>query len=100
MARYFKDVNTLEELRKQCKDLLKKYHPDNTTGSMEASRQTAKKEAQTAQSQHITQICMIRKTTRHCVKYYSRSSTLMELKFSFVVNGYGYQAIHTATRIT
>lgn len=26
---YFKDVNTLEELRKQYKELLKKYHPDN-----------------------------------------------------------------------
>lgn len=26
---YFKDVQTLEELRKQYKDLLKKYHPDN-----------------------------------------------------------------------
>lgn len=26
---YFKDINTLEELRKQYKELLKKYHPDN-----------------------------------------------------------------------
>jgi len=26
---YFKDVNTLEELRKQYRDLLKKFHPDN-----------------------------------------------------------------------
>lgn len=26
---YFKDVNSLEELRKQYKELLKKYHPDN-----------------------------------------------------------------------
>ena len=29
---YFKDVNTLEELRKQYKELLKKYHPDNPQG--------------------------------------------------------------------
>ena len=29
MARYFKNVNTLEQLRKQYKDLLKKHHPDN-----------------------------------------------------------------------
>ena len=27
MSKYFKDVNTLEELRKQYKDLLKKFHP-------------------------------------------------------------------------
>ena len=26
---YFKNVNTIEELRKQYKDLLKKFHPDN-----------------------------------------------------------------------
>lgn len=26
---YFKEVNTLEELRKQYKELLKKFHPDN-----------------------------------------------------------------------
>lgn len=29
MSKYFKDVNTLEELRKQYRDLLKKFHPDN-----------------------------------------------------------------------
>ncbi len=29
MSKYFKDVNTLEELRRQYRDLLKKYHPDN-----------------------------------------------------------------------
>lgn len=29
MGTYFKDINTLEELRKQYKELLKKYHPDN-----------------------------------------------------------------------
>ena len=29
MNTYFKNVQTLDELRKQCKDLLKKYHPDN-----------------------------------------------------------------------
>lgn len=29
MAKYFKDINTLEELRRQYKELLKKYHPDN-----------------------------------------------------------------------
>ena len=34
--KYFKDVNTLEELRRQYKELLKKYHPDNANGSTEA----------------------------------------------------------------
>lgn len=29
MRKYFKDVNTLEELRKQYRDLLKIHHPDN-----------------------------------------------------------------------
>ena len=36
---YFKNVNTLEELRKQYKELLKKYHPDNPNGSTEATQQ-------------------------------------------------------------
>ena len=35
MSQYFKDVNTLEELRSQYKDLLKKFHPDNANGSTE-----------------------------------------------------------------
>ena len=38
MNKYFKDVNTLEELRKQYKNLLKKYHPDNG-GSEEATKE-------------------------------------------------------------
>lgn len=29
MNTYFKNVNTLEELRKQYKELLKQHHPDN-----------------------------------------------------------------------
>ena len=37
--KYFKDVNTLEELRRQYRDLLKKYHPDNANGSTEATKQ-------------------------------------------------------------
>lgn len=39
MAKYFKDVNTLEELRKQYKDLLKKFHPDNANGSTEITQE-------------------------------------------------------------
>lgn len=37
--RYFKNVETLEELRKQYKELLKKYHPDNPNGSTEATKE-------------------------------------------------------------
>lgn len=29
MAKYFENINALQELRKQYRDLLKKYHPDN-----------------------------------------------------------------------
>ena len=29
MGKYFENINTLEDLRKQYKDLLKKHHPDN-----------------------------------------------------------------------
>ena len=35
MNTYFKNVQTLDELRKQYRDLLKKYHPDNGNGSEE-----------------------------------------------------------------
>ena len=37
--KYFKDVRTLEELRRQYKELLKKYHPDNANGSTEATQE-------------------------------------------------------------
>ena len=39
MAKYFKDVNTLEELRRQYRDLLKRFHPDNANGSTEATQE-------------------------------------------------------------
>ena len=35
---YFKNVETLEELSKQYKVLLKKFHPDNPNGSTEATQ--------------------------------------------------------------
>lgn len=35
---YFKSAKTLEELRKQYRDLLKKFHPDNPQGSTEATQ--------------------------------------------------------------
>lgn len=37
--KYFKNVSTLEELRRQYKELLKKYHPDNANGSTEATQE-------------------------------------------------------------
>ena len=39
MSKYFKDVNTLEELRRQYRDLLRKYHPDNANGSTQATQE-------------------------------------------------------------
>lgn len=39
MNKYFKDVNTLEELRRQYRDLLKKYHPDNANGSTQVTQE-------------------------------------------------------------
>lgn len=39
MAGYFSNVQTLEELRKQYRDLLKRYHPDNANGSTEATQE-------------------------------------------------------------
>lgn len=35
---YFKNTNTLEELRKQYKELLKKHHPDNPNGSEDTTK--------------------------------------------------------------
>ena len=39
MGKYFSSVGTLEELRKQYRDLLKKHHPDNADGSTEATQE-------------------------------------------------------------
>lgn len=36
---YFKNIQTLEELRKEYKRLLKQYHPDNPNGSTEATQE-------------------------------------------------------------
>lgn len=36
--KYFNNISTLEELRKQYKELLKKFHPDNANGSEEATK--------------------------------------------------------------
>ena len=38
MKKYFNNIKTLEELRKQYKELLKKFHPDNPDGSTEATQ--------------------------------------------------------------
>lgn len=39
MGRYFKNVESLEQLRKQYRDLLKQCHPDNVNGSTEATQE-------------------------------------------------------------
>lgn len=37
--KWFTDVRTVEDLRKQYRKLLKKYHPDNSGGSVEATQE-------------------------------------------------------------
>lgn len=39
MNKWFKDVKTVEELRKQYRKLLKQYHPDNENGSVEITQE-------------------------------------------------------------
>lgn len=39
MTKYFEAVKDLSELRKQYKELLKKYHPDTINGSTEATQE-------------------------------------------------------------
>lgn len=39
MNRWFAEVKTVEELRKRYRELLKKYHPDNENGSIEATQE-------------------------------------------------------------
>lgn len=39
MRKYFKDASTLEELRKQYKNLLKQHHPDNTNRITEITQE-------------------------------------------------------------
>lgn len=39
MYKWFKNVKTVEELRKQYRELLKKFHPDNDGGSVEITQE-------------------------------------------------------------
>jgi len=39
MNKWFKNVETIEELREKYRELLKKYHPDNDGGSLEATQE-------------------------------------------------------------
>ena len=39
MRKWFTNVTTIEELRKQYRELLKKYHPDNENGSVEVTQE-------------------------------------------------------------
>lgn len=37
--KWFKDVKTIEELKKKYKELLRKYHPDNPNSSAEITKE-------------------------------------------------------------
>ena len=39
MRKWFTNVTTIEQLRKQYRELLKKYHPDNENGSVEITQE-------------------------------------------------------------
>lgn len=39
MRKWFKNVTTIEELRKRYRELLKMYHPDNENGSVEITQE-------------------------------------------------------------
>lgn len=39
MSKWFENVETIEELRKQYRELLKKFHPDNNGGSVEITQE-------------------------------------------------------------
>ena len=39
MRKWFKEVTTIEELRKEYRRLLKEFHPDNPNGSIEATQE-------------------------------------------------------------
>lgn len=39
MKKWFKDVSTVEQLRKRYRELLKMYHPDNENGSVEITQE-------------------------------------------------------------
>lgn len=39
MRKWFKDVTTIEELRKLYRELLKMYHPDSENGSFEITQE-------------------------------------------------------------
>ena len=75
--KYFNNVSTLEDLRRQYKELLKKYHPDNPQSSTEACLviNAEYDRLQHISSQTIMTTNTIGKTIRHCVRYYRKSST-------------------------
>ena len=112
MAKYFKDVNTLEELRKQYRDLLKRFHPDNANGSTEATQEI------NAEYDRLFKVLKDRhesrsagndkedgKTDFNKMKYdFSEDQKLREVLQKIInfdginIAGYGLTAIHTHIR--
>ena len=52
MTKYFTGVNTVDDLRKQYRELLKKYHPDNEQGSVEITQEI--------NAEYVLQRCIIK----------------------------------------
>lgn len=77
MTRYFKDVQTLEELRKQYRDLLKKYHPDNENGSEEITK------AINAEYEQLFKVLKNRHESKKADKSADQKSSYNNTKYNF-----------------
>lgn len=77
MTRYFKDVQTLEELRKQYRDLLKKFHPDNENGSEEITK------AINAEYEQLFKVLKNRHESKTADKSADQKSSYNNTKYNF-----------------
>ena len=116
--KYFNNVSTLEELRRQYKELLEhitlitlkavqKQHRKSMLNMIDCLRywkismktsQIRRQTVQHTRNQAIMLTCTTGRMIGHCVRYYRRSLTLMGLRLLYAVNGFGFQVTHTATR--
>ena len=76
MAKYFKDINTLEALRKQYKELLKKYHPDN-------GGDVAQMQEVNAEYDQLFKLLKNKHETGHTDKTDANKSTYDNMKYDF-----------------